>query len=206
MDQAIENIFKEIDGSDSMNYSWFCRKDEVRHTGIIIALDGAQQFILDYGADLKHKDTRKSIKKEAPSVILSSSSSSSQAKQIIGAVPLKGKVNLYPFSGSGIKVNRTLSSLPLQKNEDKDKAKKLLKLISEIDIGDYKLMHNNCRSYVVVVATCLKTLAGISDNDWNAFEATMQKILQEDQVKFSELTRTILNHFRKKKGFTSSKR
>ena len=174
-------LFDLIRNSEDMEYSWFRRKDFMKHTGIVISFDGAQSASLDFYADTSQPKSWPNVTAGASSLFFSSSK---QANKFIGSMKLKGKICLNRFNGDNLKIMGNLIKLPLATQEEKENAINMFTFIADIDIGDYQPMENNCRNYVITVATYLSEYPEMKGEDWSAFENEMQQLLSSDHFLF----------------------
>ena len=196
-------LFDLIRDSEDMEYSWYRRKDFVRHTGIVISFDGSQSASLDFYADTFHP---KSIGKVAAGTSSLLFSSPKTTKKFVGSMKLKGKTRLDQFYGNDLKVVGRLIKLTLTTQEERENAMNMFNFIAEMDIGDYQPMENNCRNYVIAVATYLNEYPEMKGEDWSEFEYKMQSLLSEDHEIFQDVSKYALDYISKKEPCNEEKK
>ena len=174
-------LFDLIRDSEDMEYSRYCGEDFMKHTGIVISFDGAQSASLNFYADMSQPKSWLNVTAGASSLFFFSSR---LAKKFIGSMKLKGKICLNQFNGNNVKVMGNLIKLPLTTQEEKENAMNMFTFIAEMDIGNYHPMENNCRNYVIAVATYLNDYPEMNEEDWSAFENKMQHLLSSDHFMF----------------------
>ena len=91
----------------------------------------------------------------------------------------------------------------MKTKEEKENAVNMFTCITNIDIGDDQLMENNCRNYVITIATFLKNYPEMKVDDWNDFELEMQTLLSEDNEKFQNITQAAQDYLKKGAKFFS---
>ena len=186
--------------SEKMAYSWYHRKDFVRHTGLVVSFDGAQSLTLDFGpveSEVKNKI------KIALAVVAATAASSSPfpskqraAKKAASSMKLNGLVDLNRFCGTDIKIKGELLELELLKKEDQENAMNIFKYITRIDIGHWQLLENNCRDYVIAVATYLREYPEMTNENWEKFRKDMKKLKTEDKQKFDSVKKVATYNFK----------
>ena len=102
-----------IQESEVMAYSWYHRKDLIRHTGLVISFDGSQTLTLDYGPDGSEVKNRIKIALATLSVQIAATSSvtgkkKANTEKFAVTVKLNGLVDLNYFTGMDIKIKGTL--------------------------------------------------------------------------------------------------
>ena len=201
-----QELYDLINESKTMEYLWSQKTDDVKHTGIVIKFDYTPKFILDFGGDL---NTLEAQIKVGAVVMTGLISPLGKMKRAISRMILSGRVTLSEFSSSDIKIIGRLVELPLSSLAERENAVNLFKSIKHIDAGDYKLMENNCRTYVVTVVRLLSELPEFKSEDYMAFEQEMQKLQSEDQSKFEkcwECAGTFLSQKKKAMSHLSGKK
>ena len=199
MPNSIDNkidVNRYIENSETMAYSWYHRKDFVRHTGFVISFDGAQTFSLDFGPD--SSEVKNKIKIAVAHIAIATSSSPSKketAKKIAASMKLNGLVDLNFFCGTDVKMKSVLIELPTKSKEDKENAMNTFKCITKIDIGTWQLLENNCRDYVIAVATYLREYPEMKEENWKQFKQEMEKLKEEDKQKFDSVKKFAMNKF-----------
>ena len=119
---------------------------------------------------------------------------------------LKGKTRLNQFYENELKVVERLIKLALSTQEEKENAMNIFTFIAEMDIGDYLPMKNNCRNYVIVVATYLNEYPEMIGEDWSEFEYKKQSILSEDHEIFQNVSKYALDYISKKEPDVEEKK
>ena len=190
-EQLFKEVFDLIDGSGKMGYQWFQKTDDIKHTGMVIKFDKTPKYILEFGMDESKLETKIKLAASAASGYLSPTS---VMQSFAKMTSLPGKKIIQPFYADGIKVVGKLVEMPLTNQAERENAKNLFIHISNIDMGKYNVVTNNCRTYVVVIAHhILFELPEMKDADWNAFETKMQTLMSEDQMKFEDCRRFVKN-------------
>ena len=197
-----KQVYEIIKRSEVMEYSWYRRKDLIKHTGIVISFDGAQSITLDFFADTFHP---KSLVKIGTAAVAIGSTAvfspfhkkSKKLKQFVGSMKLKGKMSLGEFSGYDKNVVGKLIELPLTTKEEKENAINMFIYIAQLNLDDYQLMENNCRNHVITVASYLSEYPEMKGEDWSEFEFKMQRMLSDDQRTFQDLKNHALNYISK---------
>ena len=77
--------------------------------------------------------------------------------------------------------------MSLERKEEKENAINMFNCIAQIDVGQYRLLGNNCRHYVIAVATYLREYPECREEDWSNFEYKMQEMLLKDYNDFHKL-------------------
>ena len=201
-------VYDLICSSKSIEYSWFRKKNFIKHTGIIISFDGVQTMILDFGAIMSHpKTVLKVIAISTANASLQMSKMISPArvynskqkkfKNFVATTQLKGKISLIQFCPDNMEVMGRLMLLSLERKEEKENAINMFNCIAQIDVGEYQLMENNCRNYVITVATYLREYPEFRGEDWSKFEYKMQELLSEDHFNFHNLAEYALQYISK---------
>ena len=201
-------VYDLIRSSKSIEYSWFRKKNFIKHTGIIISFDGVQTMLLDFGANLAHpKAMLKYIAFSTANASLQLSKMISPArvycskqqmlKNFVATTQLKGKISLIQFCPDNMEIMGRLMLLSLEKKEEKENAINMFNCIAQIDVGEYQLMENNCRNYVITVATYLREYPEFRGEDWSKFEYKMQELLSEDHYNFHNLAEYALQYISK---------
>ena len=186
--------------SEKMAYSWYHRKDFVRHTGLVVSFDGAQSLTLDFGPD--GSEVKNKIKIALAAVAAKAASSSPfpskqrAAKKVVSSMKLNGLVDLNRFCGTDIKIKGELLELEFLKKEDQENAMNIFKYITQIDIGHWQLLENNCRDYVIAVATYLQEYPEMTNENWEKFRKDMKVLKNEDKQKFDSVKKVATNNFK----------
>ena len=201
-------VYDLIRSSKSIEYSWFRKKDFIQHTGIIISFDSLQTMLLEFGAVLSHPKTMlKYIAISTANASLKISkmispppkynSKQQKFKNFVATTQLKGKISLIQFCPDNLEVMGRLIKLSLERKEEKENAINMFNCIAQIDVGEYQLMENNCRNYVITVATYLREYPEFRGEDWSKFEYKMQELLSEDHYNFHNLAEYALQYISK---------
>ena len=206
-----KQVFDFIQKNDIMEYSWYRRKDLIKHTGIVVSFDGAQSFTLDFFADTFHP---KSLAKIGTAAVAIGSTAVfspfdkkiGKVKQFVGSLKLKGKMSLNQFSGYDIKVVGKLIELPLTTKEEKENAMNMFTYIAQLNLDDYQLMENNCRNHVITVDSYQSEYPEMKGEDWSEFEFKMQSILSHDQQTFQNLKNLALDYISKRDHTATNKK
>ena len=188
------NVINWIDCSQTMEFAWSKNDDQLRHTGVVIKFNNMPVFTLDFGADDVEgrvgftKIKLASLKAAARvSATFSYSGGIQKAGRRVANAEMPGEVKISIFDSKTSEIMGNLARFSIQSREEKDNCKNLIKAIQRIDMGSYKLMENNCRNYVIVVATLLREFPELEPSNWNKFELEMQKLLSEDHKKFTDV-------------------
>ena len=195
----LQQIYDEIENCQTMEYLWSQKKDDVKHTAVVLKFGFTPKFSIDFGADIKTaKDIAKvvavgacvSVSGMSGSVSGSSSSSSSSTelgKKLAQKVTVEGKVTISDFLPSESKIMGKLVKLSLRNKEEKTRAIRVFNGIKEMKFEDYQVMTKNCRNYVDAIAKYLKKeIPEFKKKNWNLFEEEMEKIKNEDNEKLEK--------------------
>ena len=188
----LQEIYDCIENSQTMEYMWSQKTDEVGHTGVVMKFDHTPKASIDYGGVIETAAAK--LKLAAVGAVAISTKKSATvspcSEKIADAVArkftLEGKVTLKDFVSSQVEIKGELVKLPLRSRAKKQQALKVFNAIKDVDVGKYQLMTNNCRHYVIAIAAYLKTLPQFNDRNWKAFEQEIQTILNIDNQKFRD--------------------
>ena len=170
-----------------MEYWWYKKTDDVKHTGIILYFDDTPTFSLDFGGDLNTFTAKIKI---VTHLFMGWVYPRRNAKTALSNMILDGMVTISYFHAAEVEIIGSLVRLPINNLTNKEKAISQFEVINNIDIGKYRLMENNCRTYVIAVARLLRELPEFTSENWNTFEEKMLELLSEDQAKFKKLLDT----------------
>ena len=189
-----QQIYDEIDDCRSMEYLWSQKKDDVKHTAVVLKFDFTPRFSIDFGAVIKTvKDIAKvavvgscvSVSGMSGSV---SRSSTDLGKKLVQKVTVEGKVTISDYLPSESKIMGELVKMSLRNEEEKARAIRVFNGIKEMKFKDYQVMTKNCRSYVIAIAEYLKKQCPeFNDENRNLFQKEMQKIQNEDNEKLEKV-------------------
>ena len=170
-----------------MEYRWYEKTDDVKHTGIILYFDDTPTFSLDFGGDL---NTFTAKAKVTANLIKGWAHPKKNAKTALSNMILDGMVTISYFYAANVKIIGRLVKLLIGNLVEKENAINQFTAISVINIGMYHLRENNCRTYVIAVARLLSELPEFTSEDWNTFQEKMQILLSKDHSKFEKLLET----------------
>ena len=186
----VQEVYENIENSQSMEYLWSQKTDIVEHTGVVIKFDLTPKISIDFGGLLEKNIAKAKLATMGTAVVsagMSKSvipSSEYKANGLIRSTTLEGRVTLKDFNSSRVKIKGLLVKLHLRSREEKEKALQVFNAIKDIDVGEYQLMTNNCRHYVIAIAACLKNLPEFEEKQWKEFQEEIQNILVRDNEKF----------------------
>ena len=183
----IDAVVNLINDSNTMEYLWSQKTDDVKHTGIVIKFDYTPKFTLDFGGDFSTAGARIKV---VATLLSGSILSRGKMQRAVSRMILSGRVTISDFSSADIKIKGRLVELSLRTTVEKENAINLFTHIKHIDAGDYQLMENNCRTYVITVAYVLSELPEFRSEDFSDFEQQMQTLRSEDQTKFEKCWET----------------
>ena len=204
----LQEVYDDIENCENMEYMWTQKTDSVAHTGVVIKFDHTPKISIDFGGIVKKVTTKAKVAVVGSSVASAgmstsiSPSSEENAGSLVRKITFDGRVTLKDFVSSQVNIKGVLVKLPLRTRAEKKKATKVFNEIKNIDVGNYQLMTNNCRHYVIAIATYLKDLPEFEEKQWKEFEEKMEEIMKKDNKKFKDslsscsyfLKQTILKH------------
>ena len=191
------DVKKWIDNSISMEYLWCKNKDHIEHTSVLLKFNDMPVLTIDFGGkpSVGQKVVAGSlmakayVSKSVPSLV-------NKAAKVAASMPLNGEVSLNLFNSLDVTIVGSFAKLSLKSREEKENAMNMFNMIKQIDPGKYRLLGNNCRSYVITVATFLRNeLREFSGENWSEFEFKMVKLLSEDAQKFKEFVADAVEMF-----------
>ena len=188
----LEEIYDHIKNCDTMEYLWSQKTDGVAHTGVAVQFDLTPKFSIDFGGLAKTVAATTKVAVASASVASTGMSASVSpfsekiTSSMVRKITFEGRVTIKDFVSSQVKIKGKLVMLPLRSRAEKEKAIKVFNDIKDIDVGNYQVMTNNCRHYVIVIAAYLKTLSEFKEEQWKEFEEEMQKIMCKDNEKFQK--------------------
>ena len=198
MQSLITEVFSCIDSRYSIELA-LCRKtDLIGHTGISLGFDGEEpQFTIDFGTSLAYCSPS-----ENTGTLLRQPLQIASAASFSG---VEGGVSVNGFNRTTTSVIYDIKSFSIVTPNRKRHVKKLIDSLMKIVMGEYHVLKNNCRSYVIeayklitgygcnpedfedpdAVEACLK---GADDLEYSLknqrdFDEQMKKIKQEDLEK-----------------------
>ena len=190
---VLQQINHGIEDCQSMEYLWSQKKDDVKHTAVVLKLGFTPRFSIDFGAAVKTVKDRAKVAAVGSCVLVSgmsgsvSPSSTELGKKLVQKVTIEGKVTISDYLPSESKIMGKLVKISLQNKEEKARAIKIFNKIKEMKFKDYQVMTKNCRSYVIKIAEYLKEQCPeFKEKNWNLFQEEMQKIQNEDNEKLEK--------------------
>ena len=188
----LQEIYDYIENSRTMEYLWSQKTDDVGHTGVVVKFDQTPKASIDFGGVIETDATK--LKAAAVGAVVFSAGMSKSvspcsekiADAVVRKFTLEGRVTLKDFVPSQVDIKGKLVKLPLRSRAEKKQALKVFNAIKDVDVGDYQLMTNNCRHYVIAIAKYLKILPEFKDKNWREFEQEMETILERDNQKFQD--------------------
>ena len=179
-DILTSSIIYYINNSHQIEFAWSIDSStSARHTAIVLTFDSKPQLTLDF------------IEQPSQSIIktlLNRLSVASQLASTISATAIEAGINVFPFNhDSKIKIIGSILKFMIDDDAGKDKARRLIKSILEMDKGDYHILFNNCRDFVKKVFELLRKEPECSEYDEIKFEEEMKKITEEDQEKVQNI-------------------
>ncbi|CAK8698175.1 unnamed protein product [Clavelina lepadiformis] len=104
--------------------------------------------------------------------------------QLLSKLPLNAEIGVGLFDSKSFIIKGKLMKMNISTSEEKQRAKQLMEIILTMDLGDYQLLHNNCRDFVIAVAKLLKEETEFTEDSWFQFESEMQSLRSIDQLRF----------------------
>ena len=173
-------VAKEIVKGRLLKLHWGQNENEVGHTSIVIQIDKTPKFIVGYGGILSGiLQTLNVGLLWLNDALAQSKTERLQARQKAASMRIAGNVRLSYYSGQNIRIRGTLLRLPLESQKQKIDAIEMLESLEKIDMGEFCMLSNNCRSYVIEVAKRLRS--SINDGDWKKFEKEINELQKEDK-------------------------
>ncbi|CAK8698176.1 unnamed protein product [Clavelina lepadiformis] len=183
------NVNNWITNSSTMEFAWSVNNDMMEHTDLVLFFNGMPVFIVGYGANLRKGLKSIPFVSSAVSVSLfrqcpSFETAANVTAQLLSKLLLNAKIRVGLFDSKSFIIKGKLMKLNISTSEGKQRAKQLMEIISTTDLGDYQLLHNNCRDFIIAVAKLLKEEAEFTEDGWFQFESEMQSLRSIDQLKF----------------------
>lgn len=72
----------------------------------------------------------------------------------------------------------------MKDDSGRTRAIKIFEAITFLQLGDYHLLTNNCRHYVIAVASLLREMTSFKEQNWTTFKETMNAVLRKDNETF----------------------
>ena len=184
-------IAKEIITSQKVKFKWGQNDDDIGHTSIVIEFDKTPKFVLGFGGILTGFVQKLNAGLLWTLDMLTTSAQEKQdTREKAGKMRISGSVRIDHYFGRNIKIKGTLLRLSLVSLAEKKLAVEIFETIEKIDMGNFCMVDNNCRSYVVRVAKILNQQPLMRNKDWNMFEQQIDKLIKDDEKKFLEFIRS----------------
>ena len=179
-----------------IKFKWAHKQDTMRHTFIVIQFDHTQKYTLDFGGRLEGV----SQTAQAGSLWVSDQLADREStvsklvkettRKMAASLNMTGVVSLRPYSGGNFCIKGKLAELSIKSPREKEFAKQVWRTIKGLDIKDYNLKENNCRTYVLMVVGVFIQKNIMSIQQQREFRHEMGKLLKEDEKVFLEFVQS----------------
>ncbi|CAK8698179.1 unnamed protein product [Clavelina lepadiformis] len=179
-----------INASNEMGFAWCTNHHILEHSAVVLIFNSLPVFTLEYGADLSGNGIRKCIfysscvSTAAFEQISSSSGYSRVPAKLVAKLPLNSGMYCDIFNSKKSTIRGIFMQLGINKGFEKLRARQLIAIITSIEMGDYQLLLNDCRDYVIRIATLLRDEPEFTVGSWNDFQEKMLKLRSIDDLKF----------------------
>ena len=171
------NILYYIDNSQEIKFTWSIDTDTLaRHTAIVLHFDDKPQVTLDFIANNQNQSRL--------TTFFNCFTGVSQLAAPVSAMAINAGLHVIPFNhDSNIQILGSILKFMIFDQEGKERAKKLITSILEMDIGQYNAKTNNCRNFVKKAFGKLRKEPECNESDQVEFERQMKQIEADDQDK-----------------------
>ena len=175
------NILYNIANSQKIEFTWSIDTDTLaRHTAIVLHFDDRPQVTLDFTANNQNQSRLTTFFNRFTGV--------SQLAAPVSAMAINAGLHVIPFNhDSNIQILGSILKFVIFDQEGKERAKKLITSILEMDIGQYNAKTNNCRNFVKKAFGKLRNEPECNESDQVKFERKMKQIEADDQDKIETL-------------------
>ncbi|CAK8698174.1 unnamed protein product [Clavelina lepadiformis] len=172
-----------------MEFAWSVNNDIMEHTDLVLYFNQMAVLAIGYGANLQTGLKSIPFYCSVGSVSLfgkipGCESLAESAADFLSKLPLNPQIGIGLFNSKNLTIKGKLLKMSIAAPEEKQRARHLIEIILSVDLGDYQLLHNNCRDYVITVAKILKEEPEFTGESWFQFENDMQSLRSVDNVKF----------------------
>ena len=170
LDEALKHIIK----SNKVVAAISQKKNIIGHTAVAFIFEKQNETDLNV-----ETDTEELIKNEENSIFTFDYGAENNAKSkaaLKSSIPGNVGVNMCDVSTIDVKLN--IAEFLLKTDNQKSLIKKLFKVLIGINMGDYDLLENNCRDYVVAAyAIIIEFIAQMHNDkiDWKIIKAAAKK-------------------------------
>ena len=177
-------LLQHINASCHIEFHWGKDKTLIGHTSIVIKFDRISLFTIDFGPIEGQSGTIGSVAMTAKKSAVACS-----------ALAIGSSVYLNGFKLSRTKLERQLLEFAISTAFGKNRAIDLLLELSQLEMGDYHVMKNNCRDFVAKAMDIISNNKKRYDNELdecdryraqnaqNLHREEMQKVKMEDAAK-----------------------
>ena len=174
-------LFKLIDSSDEIEFCWSIVPDKIKHTSILVRLNGAE-FFIDFSRNEKTAFdwlAMRFVYLSAGCQILSPNFKCCCFwNQKVSVKIRKCHRNLQA------KIFPAILLLPITESKEKGRAKELVQTLSSIQMGTYNANYNNCRTFVKKAVQILAKQEESCKKEVGLFKEEMSKLEDEIGQKF----------------------
>ena len=177
-------LYKCIQTSNHIEFNWGKDKTLISHTSIVLKFDGNARYTIDFGPTSE----RQSGKFGSFPV---SSKRISALSLVVGS-----DVCVNGFNSSKTKLMGQLLEFSISSDVGKNLAIDLLLQLSQIKMGDYRLLKNNCRDFVEIAMDTITanktTYKQGTSSSGNRNQKELQKLRKKDKTKLATAGAVVL--------------
>ena len=171
-----DNILYNINNSTTIEFTWCMETTTlVKHTAIVLHFDNRPQLTMDFAENSQNLSGMTKVLNRFSGISQTLSTSS---------IAIKAGIHVTPFShDTKIQNLGSILMFKICDDEAKERAKKLISSILDMNIGKYNAKTNNCRHFIKKAFEILKQEPECSESNQIEFNQKMEDIEKKDQKK-----------------------